>query len=91
MNKIRKRSYRGIEYIRLSDLSEELRSEISNWLSDEVLIKIMTENGIQRNCIQLKDFIHWYDNLYTPLSGVQDVQMKNPNPGRKKLSLVLEG
>ncbi len=65
MKSIRKRSYKGIEYIRLSELSEELSEEINNWLSNDVLIKIKTEDGILRDCIQVKDFLYWFENLYT--------------------------
>ena len=90
MNKICKRTFRGIEYIRVADLPAELSSEISNWLSDEVLIKIQTEEGIQRDCIQLKDFLHWYENLYTPMEAVDNLPKGESVKARKNLRLILE-
>lgn len=91
MNKIHKRNFRGIEYISIAELPEELREEIGNWLSDEVLIKIKTEEGIQRNCIQLKDFMHWYENLYTSVSHQESTDRKQTRQSHGKLTLSLEG
>ena len=91
MKSIRKRSYRGIDYIRLSDLNEEMNQEISNWLSEDVLIKIKTEQGIERDCIQFKDFLYWFENLYTPVERAHEPQReKHINKSLKDLSYSLE-
>ncbi len=90
MNKIYKRTFRGIDYIRLTDLPTELRGEIGNWLSDEVLIKIQTDEGVERDCIQVKDFIHWYENLFTPVTPVDDSPKGQAVKAQKKLHLILE-
>ena len=65
MNSIQKRSFRGINYVRLSELSEDMKEQIGSWLNADTLIKIKTENGIERDCVQLKDFLFWFENHYT--------------------------
>ena len=64
--------YRGIKFVRLRDLPEDLRKDISNWLNDDTLIKIRTSDGLLNDCIQLKDFQHWYQNIYTPVDQITE-------------------
>jgi hypothetical protein len=90
METIQKKAYKGIEYIQLSDLNEELRSEIENWLSDDVLITIKKEHRIIRNCIQTKDFIYWYENLYTAVNALDKETKNKPMLRHEPVSLVLE-
>ncbi len=57
------RVYRGIEFIRLSDLPDELRAEIKGWMDDKALLNIKTNEGLYRDCILTKDFNYWYRNI----------------------------
>jgi hypothetical protein len=62
------RIYRGIEFIRLSDLPDELKTEIMQWVDDQSLLKIKTNEELFRDCILTKDFEYWYRNIHQPAS-----------------------
>ena len=66
------REYRGSHFIRKSDLPEDLRNEITNWLNDDILIKIRTDEGLFGDCILVKDFQYWYENIYTPVDDLSE-------------------
>lgn len=87
---IARRNYKGIEFIRLKDLSDELRTEIREWLSADVMIKIQTDNGLLNDCIQLKDFIYWYEHIYDPELKLEPLGKTHVAIKRKPLSLILQ-
>jgi hypothetical protein len=90
MKMIRKKEYRGIEFIQLSDLNDTLQEEIKNWLNEDMLIKIKMEDCILRDCIQMKDFLYWYENLYTSTNVVKEQASKRVTSTQSSV-LVLEG
>ncbi len=59
--------YRGIEYIRISELPDVERSQIKNWLNGDMIIKIQTESELLPDCVVYKDYVHWFENIYTNL------------------------
>ena len=58
------RVYRGIEFIRLSDLPDELQVELKSWVDEEALLNIKTNEGLYRDCILTKNFNYWYKNIH---------------------------
>lgn len=55
--------YKGIEYIELNDLSPEQATSFKEWAPQDTFIKIMIKDKVVDNCIQYKDYKHWY-NLF---------------------------
>ena len=60
--------YRGIEYIRISELPEDEKSQIRNWLNRDLIIKIQTQDELLPDCVVYKEYVHWFKNIYTQLS-----------------------
>ena len=58
--------YKGIEYIQLNELPPTQREKISHSLNNELLIKIMIDGEIIKDCIQYKDYSVWYNTVYKP-------------------------
>lgn len=56
--------YRGIHYIRISDLPEDQESLFKEWLPTDQVIKIMIQKEIFEDCVQFHHYEHWYDNVY---------------------------
>ena len=73
--------YRGIEFVRVKDLPEDLKKDITNWLNDDILIKIRTDQGLFNDCIQIKDFEYWYNNIYTPMEDISESGNRIPVKG----------
>lgn len=59
------KTYRGIDYVRISELPKEQQLAIQNWLNEDVVIKIMTESSLLSDCILFKDYSYWFEKIYT--------------------------
>lgn len=56
--------YKGIEYVRLSELPEKQRIKIKETLNEDLLIKILINGVLCHDCIQYKDYMYWFQNVY---------------------------
>jgi hypothetical protein len=62
--------YKGIQYIILDDLPEEQRINIIETLSQDFFIKILVNGKVLNNCIQFKDYLFWFENIFlVPVNG----------------------
>jgi hypothetical protein len=57
--------YKGIEYIKISDLPLNEQLAIREWLTLDTTIKIQTEKELLTECVQYKDYKHWIENVYS--------------------------
>lgn len=76
--------YKGIDYVRLESLPLEEMDQIVNWLNSDTLIKIQTETELMRDCILYKDYEHWYNNVFSKISLVEEQQAGEKYPVAKK-------
>jgi len=83
------RKYRGIEFVRLSDLPDELQQAMTNWLNEDILIKIKTDESLFSDCILLKDFQYWYQNIYTPVNDLSEAGKATPSK-RRSINFAFE-
>ncbi|MEM6361196.1 MAG: hypothetical protein AAF149_07355 [Bacteroidota bacterium] len=65
------RVYKGIHYVRISDLPEEQQIQIKNIESRNLIIKILTESELMSDCITYDDYRKWYQNIYTQVSPIE--------------------
>ena len=63
MNKLDKKTYKGIDYIQVEEVQLELRDFIIDWISSERIISIMINGAIVHNCIQYSEYEFWFDNI----------------------------
>ncbi|QSE98009.1 hypothetical protein [Fulvivirga lutea] len=59
------RVYRGIEFIRISELPEEQKESIKAWATRGVIIKILVDGQLFSDCVQHKDYKHWYETVFS--------------------------
>ena len=62
---IEARVYRGIEFIRISELPEDQKSLIEEWAIEGTIIKILTDKTLLTDCIQFKDYKYWFENVFS--------------------------
>jgi hypothetical protein len=62
--KVKSRNYKGIEYVNVSDLPESQKEKVLQTISPDLFIKILIDKEVISNCIQYKDYLHWFDNIY---------------------------
>ena len=53
--------YKGIEFVRLSNLPAEQKENIKSWLPKDRLIKILKDEMVLSDCIQYSDYLRWYE------------------------------
>jgi len=77
--------FRGIHFIRISNLPEDQREILKNWISKDQVIKIMTGiNKIFSDCVQYHIYEEWYAKNYR--SHVKE-QVNGRPPSLEDLSL----
>lgn len=64
--KIAEQVFRGIHFIRLSDLPEDQATGLKESLEYEQQIKIMINNEIIPDCVQYHHYEEWFENKYLP-------------------------
>jgi hypothetical protein len=64
--KVRSKIYRGIEYIQVNELPQPQQEKLLQTLDRDLFIKILIDEKIVSQCIQYKDYEHWFENMYKP-------------------------
>lgn len=55
--------YKGIEYIRITDLPLNEQLAIREWLTMDTIIKIQTDKELLTECVQYKDYKYWVEKI----------------------------
>ena len=66
--------FKGIEYVQISELPLTQREILSNSINKNIIIKILVGGKILNDCIQFKDYVAWYENIYKPQKPVETFQ-----------------
>lgn len=61
---IEREIYKGIEFVRLSNLPKEQSERINASLPKEKIIKILRDEVILKDCVQYRDYLEWYSESY---------------------------
>jgi hypothetical protein len=51
--------YKGIEFVRISNLPEEQKSQITQTIDHSKIIKILRGKELLPDCVQVNDYSHW--------------------------------
>ena len=78
MIKLNKKTYRGIEYINLSSLSDNQSKSLSKSLSDRTLIKILQDDLVIADCVLYSTYEDWYDSIVTEVEAKPIEQEPKP-------------
>ena len=62
--KVKSKIFKGIEYVQLSELPKEQVNILMQTLNNDLIIKILIAGKVQNDCIQFKDYVSWFDNVY---------------------------
>lgn len=82
--------FKGIEYVQISDLPLSQREMLSNSINKNIVIKILVGGKILNDCIQFKDYVSWYENIYKlhkPVETLQEAAIIGSELFEKKPSL----
>lgn len=68
------KTYKGIEYVQLSELPEDERVLLSQTFNREFIIKIQVNGKIVNDCIQFKDYSMWYEQQFKRSTSFEGVE-----------------
>ena len=68
--KVNSSLYKGIQYVQVNALPPDQKERLLKTINPELLIMIMVEGSVIRNCLQFKDYEAWFDNVYMNQSSV---------------------
>lgn len=68
MNKLNKRTFKGIEYIRLSALPTKEAEMLQKTLTNRTLIKIMVSDEVIEDCVLYTAYEAWFSNYQPELT-----------------------
>ena len=83
MKKLAKRSFKGIEYIRLGSLPQHHADALVKSLNPRTLIKIQMYDEIIEDCVLYEAYEHWYSNLQT-----EAIEQSSANTVKNSVSLT---
>jgi len=61
---VKQKVYKGIEFVRVSELPEAERDLFKSTINRDLIIKILMDETVLRDCIQYKDYASWYENVF---------------------------
>lgn len=63
MEKLESRTYKGIDYIKLTELPDEQYLAFMEWVGKESIITIQVNGNSVKNCVQYTDYNYWFDSV----------------------------
>lgn len=57
-------NYKGIEFVRISTLPEDQKKSIWTSLKRDKIIKILKNDCLLNDCVQISDYEQWYSENY---------------------------
>jgi len=81
-----KDTFRGIDYIRLSQLPDDQKDQLQAWITKDQVIKIMIDKKIMPDCIQYRHYEEWYTNVFPIASNSEIKEPVSEKPGVYNLS-----
>lgn len=56
--------YKGIEYVKLSELPQEQKDRIRTTFNEQLFVKILVNGKLLEDCILYKDYKFWFRTVY---------------------------
>ncbi|MFM7859124.1 MAG: hypothetical protein ACKO96_46180 [Flammeovirgaceae bacterium] len=72
--------YRGIEFIRISDLPEDLRHQFWQTFDHKKVIKILRSGSLLNDCVLINDFMHWQQTAHPEKLTSPQSEQATPQP-----------
>lgn len=60
------KTFKGIEYVQVSELPQTQQEILSQTINPELFIKLLIDGKIISGCLQYKDYSKWYLEQYQP-------------------------
>ncbi|MBS1544749.1 MAG: hypothetical protein JST14_14020 [Bacteroidetes bacterium] len=75
---MRAENFRGIVYVRISNLPEDQKTQIWQSLERDKIIRIFRENTLLNDCVLYQDYLSWLEQQKVPNTGPKAEQASTP-------------
>lgn len=76
-------TYKGIDFVRISNLPEDQKTQIAHTIDQSKIIKILRGKELLPDCIQVNDYAAWMkDNFNRNIVGSRDHQIPTGTTSR---------
>ena len=58
-------TYKGIDFVRISNLPEEQKNQITQTIDRHKIIKILRGKELLHDCVQVNDYAHWMEENFS--------------------------
>ena len=79
-------NFKGIEFIRISNLPEDQKKAIKALIPRDKIIKIMKDKVIMHDCVQYHDYQTWYNQYKLQQLPQQHPEALNTTPSTYRLA-----
>lgn len=69
-------TYKGIAFVRISEMPKEEQSQVFQTLERDKIIKILRDRELLNDCIQLADYEHWAAHRVALKNAAQPVSVE---------------
>ncbi|HTH58391.1 MAG TPA: hypothetical protein VL728_20230 [Cyclobacteriaceae bacterium] len=66
-------NYKGIKFVRISSLPVDQKNQIWKSIDQTTIIKILKGDTLMNDCVQYKDYLAWYQEIYPPIDGQKPI------------------
>jgi len=56
--------YKGIEFVRISNLPEDQKNQITHTIDQSKIIKILRGKDLLPDCVQVNDYARWMRDIF---------------------------
>lgn len=57
-------TYKGIDFVRISNLPEDQKNQITRTIDHSKIIKILRGKELLHDCVQVNDYAHWMEESF---------------------------
>lgn len=84
--KVKAENYKGIDFVRISQLPEAQKELIAATLPSDQIIKILKENELLSDCVQYKHYVTWFNGQFEKKAQSEKVEV----PSTSSINLALD-
>ncbi len=63
--KVERKIFKGIEYVEATELPGAQRERLFETINRNLFIKILIEGKVVSQCLQYKDYLNWFETIYS--------------------------
>lgn len=73
-------TYKGIDFVRISQLPEDQKNQITQTIDRSKIIKILRGKELLPDCVQVNDYAHWMKESFNKSIAMREINVDHQIP-----------